>query len=89
LRELYPQLPHSPLPAVITCVATTPEARRRGHARHLIEDVCSDLAVRGFAAVEAYPDLTRPDDETSAGRPNLWLACGFVQWSRRSLSRAR
>jgi GNAT superfamily N-acetyltransferase len=78
LRELYPQLPRSPLPAVITCVATTPEARRQGYARHLIEEVCGDLAARGFAAVEAYPDLTRPDDETSAGRPGLWLACGFV-----------
>ena len=77
LRELYPQLPDAPLPAVITCVATTPQARRQGHARHLIEDVCRDLAGRGFAAVEAYPDLTRPDDETSAGRPGLWLACGF------------
>jgi ribosomal protein S18 acetylase RimI-like enzyme len=77
LRELYPQLPEAPLPAVITCVATTPEARRNGHARALIEEICRDLAGRGFAAVEAYPDLTLPDDETSAGRPRLWLRCGF------------
>src|SRR4051794_11581910 len=30
LRELYPQLPESPLPAVISCIATTPDARRQG-----------------------------------------------------------
>lgn len=78
LRDLYPQLPASPLPAVITCIATTPEARRQGHARALIEDVCKDLSQRGFAAVESYPDLTRPEDENSAGRPVLWQECGFV-----------
>lgn len=78
LRELYAQLPDSPLPAVITCISTTTEARRRGHARRLVEHVCDDLAERGFAAVEAYPDLTREEDETSAGRPIFWHACGFA-----------
>ncbi|MEA2622875.1 MAG: hypothetical protein QOH61_1785 [Chloroflexota bacterium] len=79
LRELYPQLPDAPLPAVITCVATTADARRQGFARDLVLDVCDDLARRGFAAVEAYPDLTRPEDETSAGRPGFWLRCGFSE----------
>jgi hypothetical protein len=78
LRELYPQLPDAPLPAVITCVATTASGRRRGLARRLVADVCRDLAERGFAAVEAYPDLTLGEDETSAGRPIFWHACGFV-----------
>lgn len=78
LRQLYPQLPASPLPAVITCVATTADARQKGYARALVAEVCLDLAGRGFAAVEAYPDLTRPDDETSAGRPGFWLHCGFT-----------
>jgi hypothetical protein len=78
LRELYPQLPQSPLPAVITCIATTAMARRAGHARRLVEEVCRDLAQRGFAAVEAYPDLTRPEDETSAARPGFWHALGFA-----------
>ncbi len=78
LRDLYPQLPAAPLPAVITCIATTREARRQGHARTLIGEVCADLSERGFAAVESYPDLTRPEDETSAGRPILWHECGFV-----------
>jgi len=78
LRDLYPQLPQAPLPAVITCIATTPEARRQGHARTLIAGVCEDLSQRGFAAVESYPDLTRREDETSAGRPILWRECGFV-----------
>ena len=40
-------------------------------------DVCAELAHRGFAAVEAYPDLTRPIDETSAATPAFWLGCGF------------
>ena len=78
LRELYPQLPDAPLPAVITCIASTAEGQRHGHARELVEDVCSDLAGRGFAAVEAYPDLTRPETETSAARPEFWHKLGFA-----------
>ena len=78
LRDLYPQLPSAPLPAVITCIATTADARRRGWAKQLVEEVCRDLAGRGFAAVEAYPDLTRPEDETSAGRPIFWHTVGFA-----------
>jgi ribosomal protein S18 acetylase RimI-like enzyme len=78
LRDLYPQLPDAPLPAVITCIATTADARRRGYARQLVLAVCQDLAERGFAAVEAYPDLTRAEDEQSGGRPALWEACGFA-----------
>jgi GNAT superfamily N-acetyltransferase len=78
LRDLYPQLPQAPLPAVITCTATTREGRRHGYARALVLEVCRDLAGRGFAAVEAYPDLTRPEDDTSAGRPGFWAQCGFT-----------
>ncbi len=77
LRDLYPQLPQAPLPAVITCTATTLEGRRHGYGRALVLEVCRDLAGRGFAAVEAYPDLTRPEDDTSAGRPGFWTQCGF------------
>jgi ribosomal protein S18 acetylase RimI-like enzyme len=77
IRELYPSLPQSPLPAVITCIATTGEARGQGHARHLVEAVCGDLAERGFSAVEAYPDLTLPLDEASAALPVFWRRCGF------------
>ena len=78
LRDLYPQLPDAPLPAVITCLASTAEARAQGWARQLVEDVCADLARRGFAAVEAYPDLTRGEDETSGARPGFWHALGFA-----------
>jgi hypothetical protein len=77
LRELYPQLPDAPLPAVITCIATTAEARRRGHAATLVEAVCDDLAGRGFAAVEAYPELGVPEDATSAAVPAFWERVGF------------
>lgn len=77
IRELYPALPSAPLPAVITCVSTTPAARGRGLGQRLVEAVVEDLATRGFAAVEAYPDLTLGPDEASAASPAFWLACGF------------
>ena len=31
----------------------------------------------GFAAVEAYPDLTLSEDETSGARPAFWHKLGF------------
>ena len=77
IRELYPELPDAPLPAVITCIATTADARHRGHARHLVQVVCDDLAARGFAAIETYPDRSQAEDATSAARPGFWEACGF------------
>jgi hypothetical protein len=77
LRELYPQLPEAPLPAVITCIATTAEARAAGHAIALVRAVCDDLAGRGFAAVEAYPERNTRPDATSAATPEFWLAAGF------------
>jgi len=77
LRDLYPQLPDAPLPAVVTCIATTPEARGRGHAAALVQDVCADLARRGFAAVEAYPERRTRPDATSAATPEFWATVGF------------
>jgi ribosomal protein S18 acetylase RimI-like enzyme len=77
LRDLYPQLPQAPLPAVITCIATTADARRQGHALRLIAAVCDDLAGRGFAAVEAYPERSTRPDATSAATPEFWVAAGF------------
>ena len=78
LRDLYPQLPEAPLPAVITCIATTREARRQGRALTLVAAVCDDLAGRGFAAVEAYPERGAPEDATSAATPEFWLAAEFA-----------
>lgn len=77
LRDLYPQLPDAPLPAVITCIATTADARRRGHARSLVAAVCDDLAGRGFAAVEAYPERGVRPDATSAATTEFWTGAGF------------
>ena len=77
LRDLYPQLPASPLPAVITCIATTADARRQGHAKRLVAEVCLDLSDRGFAAVEAYPERGAAPDATSAATPEFWLGAGF------------
>jgi hypothetical protein len=77
LRELYSQLPDSPLPAVITCIASTAEARGRGHAARLVAAVCDDLAGRGFAAVEVYPEIGARPDATSAATPSFWLAARF------------
>jgi ribosomal protein S18 acetylase RimI-like enzyme len=77
VRELYRQLPDAPLPAVITCIATTTEARSRGYARTLVAAVCDDLASRGFSAVEVYPEVSVSPDATSAASPGFWLAAGF------------
>jgi ribosomal protein S18 acetylase RimI-like enzyme len=63
---------------VITCIATTTGARRRGHAIRLVEAVCEDLAGRGFAAVEAYPEANARPDATSAATTAFWARCGFV-----------
>jgi hypothetical protein len=77
LRELYPQLPDAPLPAVITCIATIAAARCEGHALRLVREVCTDLAGRGFAAVEAYPEAHALEDATPAARPAFWVRAGF------------
>lgn len=78
IRGLYPRLPSTPLPAVITCIATTAESRHRGHAQRLVEAIVDDLAGRGFAAIETYPDLSQSEDATSAARPGFWESCGFA-----------
>ncbi len=77
-RELYPRLPASPLPAVITCISTTPAGRGAGHAAALVEAVCEDLALRGFAAVEIYPERGAKPNATSAAEPAFWEGLGFV-----------
>jgi ribosomal protein S18 acetylase RimI-like enzyme len=77
-RELYTKLPVSPLPAVITCIASTAAARHRGLAAMLVEAVCDDLASRGFAAVETYPQVGAAADATSAAQPAFWERLGFV-----------
>jgi GNAT superfamily N-acetyltransferase len=77
VRDLYPQLPSSPLPAVITCIATTAEARGRGLAKSLVLAVVDDLTGRGFSAVEAYPEPHAAPDATSAANPAFWQSCGF------------
>jgi hypothetical protein len=78
LRDLYPQLPDAPLPAVVTCIATTAAARGEGLAIGLVDAVCQDLEARGFAAVEAYPEAGARPDATSAASPRFWLRCRFA-----------
>jgi hypothetical protein len=77
LRELYPQLPDAPLPAVISCIATTSRLARVATLR-LVAEVCRDLAERGFAAVEAYPEAHAVADSTPAARPQFWIRAGFA-----------
>lgn len=77
-RELYPALPDSPLPAVITCIASTAAARGMGLSRTLVEDVCDDLGRRGFAAVETYPEIGLRPDARSAATPAFWESVGFA-----------
>jgi GNAT superfamily N-acetyltransferase len=76
-RELYPALPDAPLPAVITCIASTAAARGAGLARTLVDAVCDDLGRRGFAAVETYPEIGARPDATSAATPAFWETVGF------------
>jgi len=77
-RDLYPALPDAPLPAVVTCIATTASARGLGLAQALIEAVCADLATRGFSAVETYPTVGAEPEATSAATPAFWVSVGFV-----------
>jgi hypothetical protein len=74
---MYPQLPDTPLPAVITCIATVADSRRGGLALRLVAAVCDDLAGRGFFAVEAYPEANARPDVTSAATPSFWVRAGF------------
>lgn len=78
IRDLYPALPAAPLPAVITCISTTSAGRGQGLASHLVEVVCADLSARGFAAVEAYPQVGIRADATSSATPAFWEDLGFV-----------
>jgi GNAT superfamily N-acetyltransferase len=77
-RELYPRLPAAPLPAVITCIASTAAARGQGYATTLAEAVCDDLAGRGFSAIEAYPERRVDLDATSAATVAFWQRLGFA-----------
>ncbi len=77
VRELYPQLPTSPAPAIITCIATTSAVRGAGLAKRLVLDVVEDLGRRGFSAIEAYPEPDARPDATSAANPAFWTDCGF------------
>ena len=77
LRDLYPQLPAAPLPAVITCIATVEDAHGGRLALRLVGAVCEDLAGRGFFAVEAYPEANARPHATSAATPAFWVRAGF------------
>ena len=78
-RDLYPALPDAPLPAVITCIATTAQARGEGLAKALVAAVCEDLTARGFTAVETYPEVGARPDATSAATPAFWESVGFAR----------
>jgi hypothetical protein len=45
----------------------------------LVAAVCEDLAGRGFAAVEAYPEVGARPDATSGATPVFWEAAGFLR----------
>ena len=77
-RDLYPALPDAPLPAIITCIASTAAAHGAGLAKELVAAVCEDLEARGFAAVETYPEIGVRPDATSAATPAFWETVGFV-----------
>jgi GNAT superfamily N-acetyltransferase len=76
-RDLYPQLPQAPLPAIITCIAVAAADRGHGHGQRLVAAACEDLAGRGFAAVEAYPEAGARPEATSAASVAFWERAGF------------
>jgi GNAT superfamily N-acetyltransferase len=47
----------------IFCFAITPEMKRKGIAKMLLERVCQDAAKEGFDFVEAYPNKMFINDE--------------------------
>ena len=74
LRELYPQLPDAPLPAVITCIATTAEAPPAGACAAAGR---GRLRRPGRPRVRGRRGLSRaraPEDATSAATPDFWVA---------------
>jgi ribosomal protein S18 acetylase RimI-like enzyme len=62
---------------VITCIAVTADDRGRDLGLRLAAAVCEDLAGRGFAAVEAYPEIGARRDATSAASVAFWTRAGF------------
>jgi len=76
-RELYPALPQAPLPAVISCIAVAAGFRGRELGLRLVAAVCDDLALRGFSAVEAYPEVGALPDATPAATVAFWERVGF------------
>jgi hypothetical protein len=44
----------------------------------LVEAVSEDLAARGFAAIETYPEVGARPNATSAADPAFWEALGFA-----------
>ena len=66
------------------CRPSSPASRRpqrraaRATPTRLVEAVCDDLAGRGFAAVEAYPERGTRPDATSAATPEFWESAGFA-----------
>ena len=82
-RELYPRLPDVAAAGGRSPASRRPRAARdRGLAAMLVEAVCDDLAGRGFAAVETYPEVGARADATSAATPAFWERLGFVVAAR-------
>ena len=79
LRDLYPQLPDAPLPAVITCIATTAEARGSAATpgRSSAPSATTWPAAGSRRSRRTRSAGTRPD-ATSAATPEFWLAAGFA-----------
>ena len=89
VRDLYPKLPSAPLPAVITCIATTPEARgqrpceaARRWRSSTISPAAASRPSRPIPEPEARPDAT------SAANPAFWAAAASTSPSTTRASRS-
>jgi hypothetical protein len=82
-RDLYPQLPDAPLPAVITCIATTRGARARVTRCARGGGLRRPRRPR-FSAIETYPEHGRPTRRDERGDVEFWRRCGFASRSTTS-----
>ena len=67
----------------VFCFVIAPEMKRRGVATRLLERVCHDAALDGFAFVEAYPNKEFVSDVDFTGPIEMYKKCGFIKCAER------
>ncbi len=77
---LFPSPDNSIRICAVTCFVITPEYRRMGVARALLDYAAIDLAAQGFDIFEAYPSLSAESCAAHYhGYPAMYKAAGFAE----------